>query len=95
MRYYKGTGEKVFKIFTNVSFSFKLSRFIVLRYNYLFVYECLPACIYVYHIHVWCPYKTEESVKSLGTRVMDGYKPPYGYWEPNLSPLQEPQVLLT
>lgn len=59
------------------------------------MYECLLACVYVYHMHVWCPHKSEESVKSPETRVIDGYKLPYGYWEPNLGPLQESQVRFT
>lgn len=43
----------------------------------------------------WCHQRPEEGIKSLGTRVTNFYELPCGYWEPNLGPLNEQQVLLT
>ena len=37
----------------------------------------------------------KENIESPETETVDGYKPPGGCWEPNASPLQEQQVLLT
>jgi hypothetical protein len=54
----------------------------------------LPACIYVYHVPMWCSWRSEESVRSPGPGVTDGYEPPHRSWELNLSPLQEQPVLL-
>ena len=53
----------------------------------------LPACIYVDDMHVWCPQRSEEGIRFLGSRVMG--EPLCGYWELNLGPLQKQQVLLT
>ena len=25
-------------------------------YFHFYVYECLPTCMYVYHMHTWCPW---------------------------------------
>ena len=54
----------------------------------------LPACMYVYHVCAWCLWRPEEGIRSPGTGVTDGCEPPYGYWESNLGPLEEQQVLL-
>ena len=35
----------------------------------------LPACIYVYHMYAWYPWRSEESIRSLGTGVMNGCEP--------------------
>lgn len=38
---------------------------IVIYFNYLFYFvymESLPKCIYVYHVHAWCP-RPEESIR--------------------------------
>jgi hypothetical protein len=37
----------------------------------------------------------KKSVGSPGTGVTDGCKPPCGFWELNVGPLQEQQVLFT
>lgn len=55
----------------------------------------LPACISVYHMHAWCPQRSEEGIRSPGTEVMDGCGPPYRYGEINPDPLQGQHVLLT
>ena len=54
----------------------------------------LSQCIYVHHMHAWCPQKSEEGVRVPGTRVMSICEPPCGCQELNLGPLQEHPVLL-
>jgi hypothetical protein len=48
----------------------------------------------VYHVRVWCSWRSEEDIESLGTRVINGCKFLCRFVELNLSPLQK-QVLLT
>ena len=55
----------------------------------------LSACVSAYHMHVWCPGRPEESIRSLGTGITDSYKPPCGYWELDLGSQKEQTVLLT
>lgn len=55
----------------------------------------LPVGLYVHYMCTWVPQKSEKSIKSPGTKVMDGCDPPRGFWKLNLSPLREQQVLLT
>lgn len=38
----------------------------------------LPEYIYMYHMHVWCPWRPEEDIRSPGTGVMNSSEPPYG-----------------
>jgi hypothetical protein len=45
------------------------------------------------HINVWCPWRSEECIRSPKIGFIYSYKPPCGFWEVNLSLLQE-QVLL-
>lgn len=49
----------------------------------------------VYHLHAWCPQRTEEGIASPETGVTDSCEPPRVYWELNLGPRQEQQALLT
>lgn len=42
--------------------------------------------ISVQHLHVYCPQRREEAIGSLGAEVTDGYEPPCGFWESNVSP---------
>ena len=49
----------------------------------------LPAHTYVHHMHAWCPQKSDKSIKSPETEVIDGCKLPCECWKPNLGPLQE------
>ena len=42
-----------------------------------------------------CSRRPKEGTESPGTGVPDGCEPPYGFWELNLSPLEEQQVFLT
>lgn len=54
----------------------------------------LPAWLSVYHVHAWCPPRPEGNAGSPGTRVI-GSRLPFGFWEPNLGPLQKQPLLLT
>lgn len=54
----------------------------------------LPACIFVYHKHAWCPLKPEESNMHLGTGVTHSHELPCGFWEWSPCPLEEQTVLL-
>lgn len=61
----------------------------------LYVYVCvLPACMFVYHVCVWYLQKSEESIRSGESGVIDLCELLYGCCESNLRPLQE-QVFLT
>ena len=46
---------------------------------------------YKYHV----PGTHGGGIRSPETGFTDGREPPYGSWEPNPSPIQEQQVLLT
>lgn len=47
----------------------------------------VTAHIYVHHMHAWCLQRSEEGVRTPGTGVRDGCKPPCGSWE--LASLEE------
>lgn len=55
----------------------------------------LPTVMYVYYTCVWCPHCLEECIRSPGTIVMNGYEPLCWFWNLNLAPLKEQQMLLT
>lgn len=46
---------------------------------YLCVCVFSLANMYVYHMYPWYPQRSENSIEFLGTGVMDGFEPPYGY----------------
>lgn len=48
--------------------------------NYFMCMSALPSCMYVYYMYAWCPWKTEEDIRSPGTGVTDGCKPPCRFW---------------
>lgn len=52
------------------------------------MYVCLSTCMQ-------SPQRPAEGIRSPGTGVTDGYKPPCVFWELNLGPLEEQWVLLT
>lgn len=52
------------------------------------------ACIHVHHMCA-VPLGVREIIISPGPGVTDVCEPPHRYWELNLDPLSEPQVLLT
>lgn len=41
----------------------------------------------VYHVQMWCLWRSEESVRVPGTGVTEGYEPSDVCWEPKLGPL--------
>ena len=49
----------------------------------------LPESIYVYYVHTWCLWRSDEEVRFLGTGVRDSCELPCGFWEPFLGPLKE------
>ena len=54
------------------------------------------SCMYVYHVCVWCPRKSEEGVRVLDLKLwMVESRHVGGCWDLNLSPLQEQQVPIT
>lgn len=58
-----------------------------------YAHGCLPACNSTQHMHDWCLQRSEESVGSHGTGVIDGCEPSGGCWESNLGLLREQPVL--
>lgn len=67
---------------------YKELRQILLKIFLVSFYLCV--CVFslanmsVYHMYPWYPQRSEDSIEFLGTGVMDGFEPPYGYWELNL-----------
>ena len=53
----------------------------------------MHTCMHVCALCAWCQGRAEEEIRS-GTGIMDGCDPSCGFWELNLSPLQEQHVLL-
>lgn len=47
------------------------------------VYKCLDCMYVLYHVHVWCLWRSEESIIDLETGVTDGCGLTCGYWELN------------
>jgi hypothetical protein len=43
----------------------------LIRFTYFMCINALPACMYVYHMCVWCPCRSEY-IRSPETGVMDG-----------------------
>lgn len=63
---------------------------------FFYVYEHLPACVNVYCVDAWCPWRSEEDDRYPGTRITDSRKPPSsGCYEMNHEFRQEQWVLLT
>lgn len=50
------------------------------------MHECLPVCLYVYHVYTWYLWRSEEGFRVPGTRVTVGCELKYGHREPNPSP---------
>lgn len=50
--------------------------------------------MYLYHMHIWCPCRTEEGIMSLGTRIMAGCESAFERWKMNPVPLQEQKVFI-
>ena len=62
---------------------------------YFICCECLPACMFVHHLHAWCVYRPERGNWIPGTGVLDDCETPCGYWELNPGSLEQQPVLLT
>jgi hypothetical protein len=60
----------------------------------LYVYKCLPAYVYVYHVCASCQWRTEMGVRFPGTRITDRCEAPCRWWDPNPDPLKEQPVHL-
>lgn len=56
---------------------------------------CMGVCLLVSLLCTWCLQRPEESIRSPGTGVAEGWESPCGGWESNSRLLQEKQVLLT
>lgn len=65
--------------------------FYCLKFVLLFCeYECLPSCMHVQHVYVWCPERPEEGgAGAPETGVIDSRESPCGCWELNPSLLEE------
>jgi hypothetical protein len=55
----------------------------------------LPACVRMYHMCIWRPWKPEDGIRFPVIGVTGSCKLPCGCWELNPGPLQEQPVLLT
>lgn len=54
-----------------------------------------PVYMSVHNTLAWCPWNSEEGVRSPGTEVTNGCKPPCECWQLNVDLPPKPQVLLT
>lgn len=61
----------------------------------LYMYECFPSCVSVYHLHAWCSKRPEEGIVFPGTEITDSCEQPCGCWQSNPDPPEEQPVLLT
>lgn len=61
----------------------------VLLFSDVFIlFMCiLPVYMSVHHKCAWCPQRSEEVIRSLGTEVIDGCEAPF--WELNHGPLEK------
>ena len=50
--------------------------------------------MFMHHLHVWCPWRPEEDVRSFGIRVTGDCQSPGGCSESNPDALEEQPVLL-
>lgn len=49
-----------------------------LIFKKIYVYEILPAYMYVHHGHAWYPLRPEEGIRIPGSGVKDGCESPCG-----------------
>lgn len=57
----------------------------------MYKYVCMPTCAYVQYVNAWSSKRQSEGIGSPRIEVRGGC----GFWEPNLGPVKEQQVLLT
>jgi hypothetical protein len=55
---------------------------------------CVPTCMSVHHMHIWCPQKLERKVGMPGTGVTGVGEVPHEPWELNSDSLKEQPLLL-
>ena len=41
----------------------------------------LPVCMYLFHMHVQGPWRSEKGIVTPGTGAMGGCESPWGFWE--------------
>lgn len=70
-------------LFVGVFLRQSLSKKFFLKVNVLSAYK------YVHLVGAWCPWRSEESSISPGTRVLDGCEPLCGFSESTPGALQE------
>lgn len=51
--------------------------------------------MYMYHVHTWYLWKSEEGIGSSGIGIMDVCESPCEYWKLNPGTLPEQKVFLT
>lgn len=62
-----------------------------------YLYECSHKCMYRHHMHIWCPVRAEEGLRSeqVEQELQMVVKTPFVHWKLNTAPLQEQHMLLT
>ena len=67
-------------------------------YFHSFVFNYFILCVWIFcicmYVYAWCLGKSEEGLRFLRTRVMDGFESLSGCWESNMGLLEEQQSLL-
>lgn len=53
------------------------------------------SAMYVYVSYVYCPWRSEEGLRSPGTGLTDSFELLHGWWERNSGPLQAQAFLIT
>lgn len=72
--------QAIFRVCPNGEFRYLYKKYFFKNYFYP-VCECLPACLLMQYMHVWCPQNPKEDIGSLRTGAGAGYEPLRGYWE--------------
>lgn len=71
----------------NFKLLFQYFLFFKKDFLFLFLCECLLACMSMYHVYGWSLWRSEDDFRSPGTGVTGSYEWPCLCWEPNLGPL--------
>lgn len=70
----------------SVNLSKSILRSLIFYYDFGFIrFICmgvLPFCRHAYQIHAYNQQRLEKDVRSLATRVTDGFEQPSGFWKP-------------
>lgn len=62
-------------------------------FYFMYVCVCVPACVYMHHMHICFLRRSEEGVRAPETGVRVAVSHLCGCWELNWHPLQEQQGL--